>query len=133
MKSPINFLVIVALFFAFTFTANAQRGDRQPHDPKQAAEKQTTRMVEKLSLNEIQTAQVKEINLTYAQKLQAAHENNKGNREAMKEISTAINTEKAAELKRVLTAEQFTAFEEMQPKRGKGKRKGGKKERRSRK
>ncbi|MEM1120248.1 MAG: DUF4890 domain-containing protein [Bacteroidota bacterium] len=132
MKSPIKFVVIIALFFAFTFSANAQRGDRPPRDPAQMAERQTTQMVEKLGLDEIQTVKVKEINLAYAKKMQEAHEDNEGNREALREIRTAINTEKSAELKLILTEEQFSAYEEMQAKRGKGKRKGGKRERRSR-
>lgn len=124
-KSPIKFLAIIALFFAISFTANAQRGDRQALSPEQIAEKETTRLVEKLSLNETQTAQVQEITLAYAKQLQEAHENNEGDRAALKEIRTAINTEKTTELQQVLTEEQFIALDEIQAK--KGKRKGGKK------
>ena len=85
------------------------------------AERETTRLVEKLTLDETQTAKVQEINLTYAKKMQEAREDNKGNREAMKEIRTAIDAEKTAELKQVLTEAQFQTYEEMQSKRGKGR------------
>lgn len=129
MKSSIKFLAIIALFFTFNFAANAQRGVGQQHDPKQMAERQTTQMVEQLTLDETQTAKVKEINLTYAKKMQEAREDNKDNREAMKEIGAAINLEKSTEMKQVLTEAQFKAYEEMQVKKGRGK--GGKGGRRS--
>jgi len=124
MKLSIKYLAIVALFFTFTFAATAQRGDRQPKDPATMAEKQTTRMVEDLSLDATQTAQVQAINLTYAQKIQEARENNEGDRAAMKEIKAAINTEKSAEMQQVLTEAQFQTYTEMEANRGKGKRKG---------
>lgn len=129
MKSSIKFLAIIALFFTFNFAANAQRGVGQQHDPKQMAERQTTQMVEQLTLDETQTAKVKEINLTYAKKMQEAREDHKDNREAMKEIGAAINLEKSTEMKQVLTEAQFKAYEEMQVKKGRGK--GGKGGRRS--
>lgn len=116
-----KFLAMVALFFTFSFAANAQRAGKSI-DPAQSAEKQTAHMVEQLSLDEIQAVKVKEINLTYAKKMKEAREDNKGNRNAMKEIMTAINTEKTAEIKQVLTDEQFQSFEEMVAKKRKGKR-----------
>ena len=121
-----KFLAFIALFFTFTFAANAQRGDGQRLAPEDMAEKETTRMVEKLSLDQTQAAKIKEINLTYAKKMQAAHEDNKGDREAMKEIGAAIDTEKSAELKQVLTQSQFTAYEQMKGENGKGRGKGKK-------
>lgn len=126
MKLSIKFLAIVALVFTFNFAANAQRGDRQPPSPEKMAERQTTRMVEHLALSETQAAQVQQIHLAYAQKMHEARENNEGNREAMKEIRTAINTEKETELQQVLTAEQFQTYAETKAKRGKGRKGKGK-------
>ena len=123
MKSPIKFLAIIALFFTVSFAANAQRGG-ESHDPEQMAEKETSRIVEKLSLDESQSAKAKEINLTYAKLMLDARDENKDNREAMKKIEQAINSEKSAEMKLVLTEAQFKTYEEMQAQ--KGKEKGGK-------
>lgn len=114
--------------FAFSFTANAQRSERGKKnvDPTKMAERQTSQMVDKLSLDEVQTAKVKEINLAYAKKMHEAREDNKGNRDAMKEIVTAIESEKAAEMKTVLTGKQYRTFEKMQTEQSNHKgRKGG--------
>ncbi len=126
MKSSIKFLAIIAMLFTFTFAANAQRGGGKSHDPEKMAEKETSRMVQKLALDETQTVKVEELNLTYAKKMQEAREANKDNRTAMKEMRAVINAEKSAEMKLVLTEIQFETYEKMQAKRRKGKRKGGK-------
>ena len=94
------------------------------------AEKETTQMVEKLNLDEVQTVKIKEINLTFAKKKQEAKDENKGNKEAIKIITEAINNEKNAEIKQVLTDEQFKTYEELQAKKTKGR--GGKRGRRGR-
>ena len=86
-------------------------------------------MIEKLNLSEVQAAKVKELNLTYAKKMHEAQQENKGNRNAMKEIRASIDNNKNAELKQVLTTEQFKSYEEMLAK--KGKKKGRKGSRRS--
>lgn len=58
---------MVALLFSFNITAHTQKG-RKPHAPEKRVEKQTSQMVEKLQLDEVQTAKVKELNLAYAKK-----------------------------------------------------------------
>ena len=127
MKSSIKFLAIIALVLTCTFAANAQRGGGKSIDPTEMAEKETAQMVEKLSLNEKQTAQISAINLDYAKEMHEAHEANKDDRDGLKEISTSIQTRKSAELKYVLTEAQFKTYEEMQLKGGKGREgEGGK-------
>jgi len=127
MKSSIKFLAIIALFFTFNFAAHAQRGGGPSLNPEQMAEKETTRLVEELTLDEAQAAKVKEINLAYAKKMQEARDDNKGNRDAMKEIVASIHTEKSAEMKMILSEAQFKTFEEIQAKQaGRKKGRGGK-------
>ena len=128
MKLSMKILAIVALFFTSNFAANAQRGG-ESHDPEQMAERETSRMTEKLSLDEVQTAKVQELNLMYAKEMQEAREENKGDREHMKEMEAVINSEKSAEMKLILTEAQFKTYEEMQSKSGRGA--GGKGSRRS--
>lgn len=128
MKSSINVFLFAAFFLFMGFNADAQRRGGPP-SPEDMSAKQTEHMTEKLGLSEDQTAKVKAINLTYAQKIQEAREENSGDRSAMQEITTAINKEKAAELKTVLTDEQYKTFEQMQA--SESKRKGKQKGRRS--
>ncbi len=117
-------VLILALGF---FALQAQRNnERPPIDPEKMAEKQTTRMVEKLSLDEKQVEQVKAINLKYAQQQKAAKEKEKAERETKKAERQKAQEAKMAELKKVLTTEQFAKLEQAQEKRGarKGSRKG---------
>ncbi|MEM1322419.1 MAG: DUF4890 domain-containing protein [Bacteroidota bacterium] len=123
MNKSIKILAVIAFVFTLSFAASAQRGGRSI-DPEQMAEKETTQMVEKLSLDAQQTADVKAINLAYANKMKEAREANKGDRAAMKEVRKTINQARSTELKEILTAEQFQAYEEMQANRRKGKKKG---------
>ena len=123
MKSSIKILAIVVLCFSFSLVVSAYNGT-PPNKAEKRAEKQTNRMIEKLNLNDAQAAKVGDINLFYAAKMEEARAKNKGDRAAMKEIKTAIRTEMTAEMKQVLTPEQFASFQAMKPhkKRGKGKK-----------
>lgn len=128
MKITINFLTAVAIFLLASTTTFAQRGGG---DPTEKAKKQTTQMVEKLSLNDEQATQVEAINVAYAEQMKAAREEVGKDREAMKSIMDNMNNNKNTELKAVLTSEQFQQYETMQAqgKEGRGgkKRKGFKK------
>ena len=127
MKLSKNVFLLAALFLFMGFNADAQRRGGPP-SPEEMSAKQTEHMTEKLGLSDDQAAEVEAINLAYAKKMQEAHEENGGDRNAMQQIMTAIESEKAAEMKTVLSAEQFKAFEEMQAGQAKpmGKRRGGK-------
>ncbi len=125
MKLSINALLFAALFLLMGFHADAQRRGGPPSAEDMAA-KQTEDMTEKLGLSEDQAVKVETINLAYAKKMQEAQEENAGNRSAMKEIMTAIQGEKAAEMKTVLTEDQYNTFEKMEAEQANRKgRKGG--------
>ena len=129
MKLSFKFLILAALLFSFSFAATAQRGG-QSMDPTEIAAKETARLTEELNLTDIQVEKAKEISLTYAGKLQQAKQENKGNRDAMKTIQEAITSEKTAEMKMILTEDQFKAYEALiakstTRKKGRGGRGGG--------
>lgn len=126
MKSISKFLALAAIvLFASVTVLNAQKKGT----PQERADKKTERLTKELNLSSEQTEQVRAIYLAYAEKAAEARANSeekekgkrkgKGqrgeNREAMK-----------AELKTVLTEEQFAKFETMKPKK-KGKGRKGKK------
>ncbi len=123
MKSSIKYLTFIALFFVLSFTAEAQRGggERTPPNPTEKAERQTSKMVEVLGLDNAQASRISAINLTYANQMHTAHENNKEDREAMKAARAAIKNARKAELSQVLTTAQITKYEEMHANRKKGK------------
>ena len=127
MKSIIRLVAIQVFVFTLGYTAMAQPGGPRL-SPEEMAERQTTQLAEKLELDEAQKSKVQEINLAFAEKLMTMREEGRDNREAMREMRETIQGERVAELKEVLSEEQFKAFEEMQSQqqqRGKrGDRKG---------
>lgn len=127
MKSIFKLIAMQAFVFTLSYTAVAQPGGPRL-SPEEMAERQTTQLTEKLELDEAQKTRVQEINLAFAQKLKAMREEGQDNREAMREMRETIQGERVAELKEVLSEEQFKAFEAMQsdrPERGKrGERRG---------
>jgi len=100
---------IAALLLFLAISANAQRGgDGRGMDPAQRAEMQTKMMVDSLSLSTKQGEKVKEINLKYANKQKEVRSANAdGDWEKMRVVMDALRTEQSAELKTVLTQEQF--------------------------
>jgi len=128
MKSSIKLIAFIALFFSFSLVASAQRGERSS-DPTERAEKEVSKLTEELKLDEAQAAKIKEISLTYATKMKEARDANKENRDAMKELRSSMEAEKSAEMKTVLTEEQFAAYTKLVAERGgRGKKgRGGKK------
>jgi len=108
-----------------------KRDTQKRMSPAERAELRTNRMVEKLSLDQTQTAQVKAINLDYANKIKAGYEANKGkDRDVLKAMKDNLDKGKAIELKKVLTPAQFKTYEELNAKRS-VKRKNGKRPARS--
>ncbi|MCB0521520.1 MAG: DUF4890 domain-containing protein [Lewinellaceae bacterium] len=113
MKFIIKFFALTLLLTATFNFAQAQRGDRNA-DPVQRAEKQTMTMKEKLSLSEKQTEKVREINLKYANKMKETRAANQdGDRSAMRETMTKLRQDQDAELKGVMTSEQFEIWTKM--------------------
>ena len=128
MKSLSKILTALAFFLAISLTANAQRGERKNHNPEKRAEKQTEEMVVELQLNDTQASKIKAINLDYAKKMHEVMEENKEAREAKKKIRDEINSQKTEELKAVLTAEQFKAYEALNKKRRPHRKRGPRQE-----
>jgi len=107
MKSFSKIFIIIALFSAIGFTANAQPGHRPPPDPNKKAEEQTNHMKKTLQLNELQINKVEAINLNYANEIHKIHEANKAEREAMRKAHEDIDSKRNEELKAVLTETQY--------------------------
>ncbi|MEO1259278.1 MAG: hypothetical protein AAFZ15_10805 [Bacteroidota bacterium] len=130
MKITKRILPALLLLLIAVFAMHAQRADRQ-FDPEKMAEKQTAHMTEKLSLDEQQVEKVKAINLKYAEQAKVQKEQAEAERATKRAERQKIQEAKKAELKEVLTDEQFAEMEKMQAARAEkvkmrkeGRRKG---------
>lgn len=117
MKNMLKLALSAFLFLFILIGAQAQPpagGDRPMMDPVKRAEQQTAMMTEKLSLSEAQAAKIKEINLKYAEKSKVLRETNtSGDWTAMRDQMTALRTEQDAELKTMLTSDQWATWEKV--------------------
>jgi hypothetical protein len=77
---------------------------------EERAEMQTQNMSEKLSLREDQKPTVQEINLRYARKMQSVYNDGGGKLQRFRKMK-AVSGEKDSELKKVLDASQYAAYE----------------------
>jgi protein CpxP len=108
-------------------TGVAQEGRRahKQHSPEEMATRKSAQLTKKLGLNADQTAKVKQILLARGQEMQAFRSQAKttANRDQMREQFKAGRAKYDAQLKQVLTADQFTkytAFQAEHKKHGKG-------------
>lgn len=114
-------------------------GDRVQKTPEEMAQMKTDRMAQKLELNASQKNQLQALNLRHAQEMKAMRESHKAagektaeDRAKMQEARKASHDNWQAELKSILTTEQFAKYEadhdemksSMKHKRGEGKKAG---------
>jgi periplasmic protein CpxP/Spy len=122
--SKLSTLLILFLLSFSTLQAQKAGGG----DPVEMANKMTQTMTDSLTLSTAQAAKVKEINLEYGNKMdaarKAARENENIDREAMRATMTTLREDHKAALKNILTTEQFAKFEKMDAAR-QGKRREG--------
>ena len=114
MQKFIIYSVPVLLMLILNINSFAQQGSggrRGNIDPKEMAERQTTMMKDSLGLTDQQLPKVEALNLEYADKFVAARNEADGDRDAMRSTMMAINKEKDVELKKILTADQWTKLE----------------------
>lgn len=114
------FGLITCFVLGLSSSVMAQRPSRGG-SPEEMAKKQTEQMTTDLGLDESQTTTIGEINLKYAQKRNEIRKQGSGDRNAMRENMTKMNDECKAEMKKVLTEEQYQKLlekeEEMKKKR----------------
>jgi periplasmic protein CpxP/Spy len=141
-------MLVVGSAYAQTTTTQQDRKPRSEmraamkhkaqKNPEEVAQMKTDRMAQKLELSEAQKNQLQTLNLRHAQEMKAMRESHKAagektaeQRTQMQEARKASHNQWQAELKGILSAEQFAKYEadkaEMKQKRGEGKKghKGG--------
>lgn len=109
---PIASFIVLLMFTPEVFAQQGQGGQgRGNMNPKEMAKRQTDQMNENLDLTADQLPKVEALNLKYADKFMTARNESAGDRDAMRSTMMAINKEKDVELKKILTADQWTKWE----------------------
>ncbi len=123
-------IFLLSLFVLTSALAFAQRPDdrqRPERDPAERAERLTERLTTVLELTAEQAAEVKTLHLSFAERATALREEQQEEREAARESMQALNEERHAEMKSILTEEQFEKLEALEAQRK--ERRGERKER----
>ena len=111
-------LAAVALMFSVSmFAQQPQRGERREFKPEEMATRMADGMKKELNLNDEQYKSVYNLYLKRGEEMKARRDkgqqgqqvNRAARREEMKKSQEAMN----AELKKILTAKQYTKYEEM--------------------
>lgn len=109
---PIASFIALLMFTPEVFAQQGQGGQgRGNMNPKEMAKRQTDQINENLDLTADQLPKVEALNLKYADKFMTARNESAGDRDAMRSTMMAINKEKDVELKKILTADQWTKWE----------------------
>jgi len=101
-------LMIIAALASMTVAAQAQEKDRKT--PQERAKLRTEHMTKELELSPEQQAKVEAINLKYADRVEAVRAEREAERTAKRDAAEAMHGAHDAEMKAVLTADQYTKW-----------------------
>jgi periplasmic protein CpxP/Spy len=101
-------LMIVAIMASMTLAAQAQ--EKEKRTPQERAKARTEHMTKELALSPEQQAKVETINLKYADQVEAMRSEREAERTAKREAAKAMHDAHDAEMKAVLTADQYTKW-----------------------
>ncbi|WP_293715697.1 hypothetical protein [uncultured Parabacteroides sp.] len=119
MKKVIGLFLVILISSTTVF---AQSGNRQGKkgDPSKRSEK----MIEELKLNDKQAAEFRKVEADFKDQMTKEREAVKEDRQKMREKMTAMRTEKDAQIKSILTDEQYKLYQEKQKKADSPRKKG---------
>lgn len=106
-------VLICFVFITILSSFNPLTAQNEFKSASERAQFQTERMTSSLKLDSAQVEKVGSINLKYAQKMDPVIKGN-GSKISKFRAFKSINDEKQAELKKVLTKEQFAEFQRQQ-------------------
>lgn len=106
-------ILICLVFITILSSSNRLTAQSEFKTASERAQFQTERMTSSLKLDSVQVEKVGRINLKYAQKMDPIIKGN-GSKISKFRAFKSINDEKQAELKKVLTKEQFAEFQRQQ-------------------
>jgi periplasmic protein CpxP/Spy len=115
MKRTILFLSLILLVFSGSFAQPPQGGGGR-FNPEERQKQQLEMMKKELSLTPEQTTKVEALNKETGEKMRALFEANSGDRDKAREKMRAVREESDTKLKAILTAEQYTKWQEIEKK-----------------
>lgn len=115
-------VALIASVSAFAGSDAPQRGNRGNGDKD--SQKRIEKMCKDLNLNEEQTKQFQQVNKDFMEKMKAQREASDTDRQKRREAMQAMQTERNAQIKKILTDEQYKKYTEMQKNMRKNMRKG---------
>lgn len=118
----IGFLLIALIMGVMVGTAQ----NRQNLSPEEMAKQQTAEIKEKCGLDKDQEKKVYDLNLKSGKEMVKMREQMQGgDRDAMREKMTKMREEQNKEMKKILTAAQYTKYEKYQEERRAARQQGG--------
>ena len=134
MKRIIFWMVALLLMSGVAMAQGNRQGGRQQMDPKTRAQRMTERMVKEYSLNEDQKQQLLDVNLAWVEKM-AANQGRHSKDDKAARMTKEEREKKAAEmkksredydaqLKKILTKEQYDSYVKKQAEREKQMKEG---------
>ena len=122
-------LLIVMLLTAFAGMAQNWGGGGQQRSPEERAKSETATIKEKCGLDNTQEKKIYELLLANGKKMQQEREkmmnNAGGSSEEMREKMAKMREEQNAEIKKILTAEQYKKYEKYLEERRAQRQRGG--------
>ena len=106
------------LLFGCLILVSVSYGQDRPRSERSAERvkergAQFNKMVAELKLSKDQAETLKEINQDYRSKMRKIRQENEGDRPAMRSKMQELRTNQQAEIKDIMTEEQFTAFQKI--------------------
>lgn len=124
MKQRIIFLALLLFITTMSIAQAPQEQGKQPNS-EEMVKRQTEQMVKELTLNETQKTKVEAINKKFGTKMSETLKAAGGDREKTREQMKTLRKDRDTELKSVLTAEQYTKYQEFEKKKMEERRKNG--------
>ncbi|MGC4020481.1 MAG: hypothetical protein QM734_00315 [Cyclobacteriaceae bacterium] len=105
-------IILVAVFFSLAFTTYAQRGQGRGmmRSPEDRATMFTNWIDKTVTLTPDQKTKVQAVNLKYAQMRQGLKDSTQNNQQTTRQELMTDNKEQDAELKAILTSDQYVAY-----------------------
>lgn len=114
MKKVIGLCLVVLLSSGSVFAQEGRRMDKKPDDGRRCE-----RMISELKLNEQQAAEFRKVNEEFMKRAEKEREEMKAFRDKQREKMRTMESEKDAQLKKILTDEQYKQYLEKKQSKGK--------------
>ena len=122
MKKVIGLCLVLLISSVSVFAQGGKRGAKKGGDPAQRCEK----MIADLKLNEKQAADFRKVEAEFRDKMKAERKQADSDRQKMREKMTTMRNDRDAEMKKILTEDQYKQYLEKQrsqsPRKGHGRR-----------